>query len=576
MPQDGERRRKLIGKVLKDMGLVTESQIQEALALQKDTGGALGELLVGRNYITRDSLTLALATQAGMEVVELEGMQIPPDVIARVSPSVAQVYRVVPVRFNRGLLTLALADPTQLKTLDDLRFLLDCELRAAVSTEAGVDWAIQEYYNVQENISDILSELEETDKEVADVMPEEVSQSIDISSLEEMAGAAPVRKLLNLILLTAIQDRASDIHFEPFEEEFKVRYRVDGVLYEMVPPPKHLHVAISSRIKVMSRTMNIAERRLPQDGRIELNIAANPIDLRVSTLPTMFGESVVLRVLDRRMVALDINELGLRRDDMDGLMSLMRRPHGIILCTGPTGCGKTTTLYAALRELNDIGTKILTVEDPVEYDIEGVMQMPVREEIGVGFANAMRHFLRQDPDIILVGEIRDKETGQMAIQASLTGHVVFSTVHTQDAATAITRLIDLGLEPYLINATLEGIVAQRLVRKICPNCKEEYEPTPDAIMSLGLRPEDVEGKKFYRGRGCDRCSNIGYYGRLGVFEILVVSDELREMMLQGASTQELRAASRRFGCRSLRQSGLLAIYDGLTTIDEVARVTLAD
>jgi len=576
MAQDTERRTKLLGRIFKDMGLITESQVQEALAIQKERGGAIGEILVSLNHITRNDLTLGLATQAGMEVVELDGIELSPEVIEMVESPVAQVYRVVPVRFRNGVLTIALADPTQLKALDDLRFLLNVQVKGAVANEGAVDRAISKYYSSQENMTDILGELGVATADMAAHVPETTSQSIELDSLEEMAAAAPVRKLLNLILLTAIQDRASDIHFEPFEEEFKVRYRVDGVLYEMVPPPKHLHVAISSRIKVMTQTMDIAERRLPQDGRIELNIAGSPVDLRVSTLPTMFGESVVLRVLDRRMVALDINELGLRRDDMDHLMDLMHRPHGIILCTGPTGCGKTTTLYAALRELNDVGVKILTVEDPVEYDIEGVMQMPVRPAIGVTFASAMRSFLRQDPDIILVGEIRDKETGEMAIQASLTGHVVFSTVHTNDAATAITRLIDLGMEPYLINATLEGIVAQRLVRKICSNCKEEYEPTSEAVMALGLRPEDVKGKKFYRGRGCDRCNNIGYYGRMGIYEILTVNDELREMMLQGRSTQEIRVVSRKHGARSLRQSGLLAIYDGMTTIEEVSRTTISE
>ena len=576
MAQDVERRKKLLGRILKEMGLVTESQIQEALAIQKERGGAIGEILVELNYITREDLTLALASQAGMEVVNLDDTQIPPEVISHISASIAQVYRVVPVRFRNGVLTVALADPTHLKTLDDLRFLLNCEVKGAVSGESSVDRAIQTYYNIRENVGDVLKELEGAMEEMpqTQALPDQ-SQSIDIKSAEEMANLAPVRKLLNLILLQAIQDRASDIHFEPFEDEYRIRYRVDGVLYEMVPPPKHLHLAISSRLKVMAR-LNIAERRVPQDGRIELNIAGNPIDMRVSTLPTMFGESVVLRVLDRRLVALDVNELGLRRDDMERVMDLMFRPHGIILCTGPTGCGKTTTLYAALKVRNDIGTKIITAEDPVEYDIEGIMQMPIRPEAGVHFHTAMRHFLRQDPDVILVGEIRDKETGEMAIQASLTGHVVFSTVHTNDAPTAITRLIDLGLEPYLINATLEGIIAQRLVRRICPNCREEYDPTPEAIISIGLRPEDVEGKKFYRGRGCDRCNNIGYYGRLGIFEILVINRELREMMLHDASTQEIRTASRKFGCRSLREAGLLSIYDGLTTIEEVSRATLAD
>jgi len=574
MAQRTEKRAKLLGRVLKDLRLVTEGQIQEALAIQKDSGGALGEILVERNYITREDLTLALATQAGMEVVNLDDMEIAPEVLSRVSSSVAQVYRAVPVRFEAGVLVVALAEPTHLKTLDDLRFLLNCDVKGAVASEMSVDRAIQKYYSAQEDINSILAELNVDVEDLPDLSPES-SQSIDLQSMEEMANIAPVRKLLNLILLQAIQDRSSDIHFEPFEDEFKIRYRVDGVLYEMVPPPKHLHVAVTSRIKVMSR-LNIAERRIPQDGRIELNISGNPVDLRVSTLPTMFGESVVMRVLDRRMVALDINELGLRRDDMDQLRDLINRPNGIILCTGPTGCGKTTTLYSVLRELNDIGIKVITTEDPVEYDVEGIMQMQINPDVGLTFASAMRAILRQDPDIILVGEIRDKETGEMAIQASLTGHVVFSTVHTNDAPTAITRLIDLGLEPYLINATLEGIISQRLVRKICTNCKEEYEPTPEAVAMLGLRPEEVQGKTFYRGRGCDRCNNIGYFGRIGIFEILTINNPIRELMLQEASIQEIRATGRQFGCRSLRQSGLLAIYDALTTIEEVTRATFED
>lgn len=575
MAQDTETRPRLLGRILKDLRLVTESQIQEALAIQKETGGAIGEILVERNYITREDLTLALATQSGMEVInDLDSLEIPPEVVSRVSPSIAQVYRVVPVKFENGVLLIALADPTHLKTLDDLRFLLNCNIQGAVSTEMAVDRAIQKYYSAQEDIGSILEELNVQMEEVADLVPE-TSQSIDLESIEEMANIAPVRRLLNLILLQAIQDRASDIHFEPFEDEFKVRYRVDGVLYEMVPPPKHLHIAVTSRIKVMSN-LNIAERRVPQDGRIELNISGSEVDLRVSTLPTMFGESVVMRVLDRRMVSLEVSQLGLRRDDMEQLMELIYRPHGILLCTGPTGSGKTTTLYAALRERNDVGEKIITTEDPVEYDVEGIMQMNIRTDIGFTFAKAMRAILRQDPDIILVGEIRDLETGEMAIQASLTGHLVFSTLHTNDAPSAITRLIDLGLEPYLINATLEGIIAQRLVRKICPNCKEQYEPTPEALIMLGLRPEEVQGKKFYRGRGCERCNNIGYYGRMAIFEILMVTKAIRQLMLESASIQEIRAASRQFGCRSLRQSGLLAIYDGVTTIEEVTRATFEE
>jgi len=574
MAQDVEGRKKLLGRILKEMGLVKESQIQEALAIQREKGGAIGNILVELNYITPEELGLALATQSGMEIVDLEGAEIPADVINRITPSIAQVYRVVPVRYENGTLTVALADPTHLKTLDDLRFLLGCEVKGAASNPKAVEAALRKYYSSQEDVEELLHELDEEWGEVTEFAPSE-SESIDLETIEEMAEAAPVRKLLNLVLLTAIQDRASDIHFEPFEDEFKIRYRVDGVLYEMVPPPKHLHVAMASRIKVMAR-LDIAERRLPQDGRIELNISGNPVDLRVSTLPTMFGESVVLRVLDRRMVSLDIDKLGLRPDDMEKTELLMGKPHGIILVTGPTGCGKTTTLYAMLSTMNVVGRKILTAEDPVEYDIEGIMQTGVNPEIGVTFATCLRHFLRQDPDVILVGEIRDLETGEIAVQASLTGHVVFSTVHTNDAATAITRLVDLGLEPYLICATLEGIIAQRLVRRICPECKEEYEPTPEALLQVGLRPEDVVGKKFYRGRGCDRCNNIGYRGRMGIFEIITMNEEIRELVMAGASTGELRQCARKYGTRSLRDSGLLNVYDGLTTLEEVAAVTLAE
>ena len=574
MAQDRERRKKLIGRILKDMDLVTESQIQEALAIQKDQGGAIGSILIDLNYITPDELSMGLAEQYGMQSVDLEDFEVPQEALEMVSPSIAQVYRIVPIKYENGTLTVALADPTQLKTLDDLRFLLDCNIKGAVASEDSIDNALRKYFSTEEDVQDVLHELDEEWGEMTEFDATE-SESIDLDSLTEVANMAPVRKLLNLILLTAIQDRASDIHFEPFEDDYKVRYRVDGVLYEMVPPPKHLQLAISSRIKVMAE-MNIAERRLPQDGRIELNISGNPVDLRVSTLPTMFGESVVLRVLDRRMVSLDINKLGLRDDDKEKVTALLKKPHGIILETGPTGCGKTTTLYAMLNEMNDIGVKILTAEDPVEYQLQGIMQTHVKPDIGVTFASLLRHFLRQDPDKILVGEIRDLQTAEIAVQASLTGHIVLSTVHTNDAPTAITRLVDLGLEPYLLCATLEAIIAQRLVRRICPDCKEEYDPSEDALMQLDLRAEDVEGKKFYRGRGCDRCNNIGYRGRMAVFEILMMNEEMRELVMADASTGELREAARRHGARGLRESGLMAVYDGSTTLEEVSEVTMAE
>ncbi|MFW5923501.1 MAG: GspE/PulE family protein [Planctomycetota bacterium] len=575
MAQETEQRKKLLGRVLKDMDKVAESQVQEALAIQEKRGGAIGNILLDLGYIDGEDLTMALAKQSGMEVVNLSEMEIPPDVINRVSPAVAHAYQVVPIRYENGVLTVALADPTHLKTLDDLRFLLNCELEGAVSNEADVNQALADYYSSQEDIESVLEEVESEAEEYEELGRESRSESIDLESLEEMANTAPVRRLLNLVLLQAIQDRASDIHFEPFEDEFKIRYRVDGVLYEMVPPPKHLHVAMATRIKAMSE-LDIAERRRPQDGRVELDISGNPVDLRISTLPTMFGESVVCRVLDRRQVSLDLDKIGLRNDDMETVREMIQKPNGIILCTGPTGCGKTTTLYSVLRELNQIGVKILTAEDPVEYDIEGIMQMEIKTDIGVTFAKSMRHFLRQDPDIILIGEIRDLDTAQIATQAALTGHVVFSTSHTNDAATAVTRMIDLGLEPYLINATLEGVIAQRLVRRICPECKEEYEPSEDTLMQVGLTPEDVEGKTFYRGRGCEYCNNIGYKGRMGIFEIMNMNDEIRDLLMTDASTGELRTCARKHGARALRHSGLLAVFDGDTTVEEVARATVTE
>ncbi|MBM4087075.1 MAG: pilus assembly protein PilB [Planctomycetes bacterium] len=553
--------------------MVTESQIQEALAIQKEKGGAIGAILVSLNYVTEQEVLLALGTQAGMEAVDLDKVEIPPDVIERIPASMAQVYKVVPISFENNALTLALADPLNLKVLDDLRFLLDCELKGAVSNPEAVERAIEKYYSgQQESVEDLLSELD--GDTVLDFTTSQ-SESIDIESLEQMANIAPVRKLLNLVLLQAIKDKASDIHFEPFEDEFKIRYRIDGVLYEMVPPPKHLSVAITSRIKVMAN-LDIAERRLPQDGRVELNISGSPVDIRIAILPTMFGESTVMRVLDRSVVSLDIERLGFRDDELATVRYQIDKPNGIVLVTGPTGCGKTTTLYSALNALNDISYKIITTEDPVEYDLEGIMQVQINSEIGLGFADCLRSILRQDPDIILVGEIRDLETAQIAIQASLTGHIVFSTLHTNDAPGTITRLLDMGVDAYLATAVLEAVIGQRLVRKICANCKEEYEPSDDMLMELSLTKEDVKGKRFHYGKGCDHCNNTGYRGRMAIFEIMCLDDDMRNLIMNQASTSEIRDCARKKGMRTLRESGLLAIYDGMTTIEEVVRETILE
>ena len=570
LPQDTHVRKPL-GQILKEMRLVTESQIQESLAVQRQNGGALGSILVELNYVTDQEILTALGVQAGMDVVDLDNTDVPDEIIARVTPSVATVYRVIPYKYEGGMLTVAMADPLNVKTLDDLRFLLDTPVQGAVSNEGAVAKALDRYYaGQQETIESLLAELD--DGTMADMVAN-ASESIDMETLEEMADAAPVRKLLNYVLLVAIRDKASDIHFEPFEDEFKIRYRIDGVLYEMVPPPKQLAIAIASRIKVMAN-LNIAERRLPQDGRVELNISGSPVELRVSILPTMFGESCVLRVLDRSVVQLNLDKLGLREDDMRKISHLLDMPNGIILVTGPTGSGKTTTLYAALNTLNSVDTKIITTEDPVEYDLEGVIQVQIRTDIGLTFAACLRSILRQDPDKVLVGEIRDVETAQIAIQASLTGHVVFSTLHTNDAPSTVTRLIDMGVEPYMITATLEAVVAQRLVRRICDRCKREFTPTEDMLMELNMRPADVRGKRFCYGPGCDHCNNTGYRGRMAIFEILGLDDEIREIIMSQGSTQAIREGAMRKGMRGLRESGLLTIYDGQTTIEEVVRETL--
>ncbi|MCY2927506.1 MAG: GspE/PulE family protein, partial [Planctomycetota bacterium] len=392
-------------------------------------------------------------------------------------------------------------------------------------------------------------------------------------TIKAAAESNPVKRLVNLVLWEAIRARASDVHFEPFEEEFKMRYRVDGVLYEMLPPPKSIAVAIASRIKVMSN-LNIAERRVPQDGRIELLIGGQPVDLRVSVLPTMFGESVVMRVLDRSQVSLDLERLGMRDDDLRIFRQLIQRPNGICIVTGPTGSGKTTTLYAALNELNQVDTKILTSEDPVEYDIDGLVQVQINPDAGLTFARCLRSFLRQDPDIILIGEVRDLETAEIAVQSSLTGHLVFTTLHTTDAPSAMARLLDLGLEPFLITATLEGIVAQRLVRVICPRCKEEYVPTDEMLSQLRLKSEDLKGKTLYRGAGCEYCRKTGYSGRFALFEVMTLDDDLRELVMKKSSTGVIRDAARKRGMRTLRESGMLAIFDGLTTIEEVVAQTI--
>ncbi len=570
-----EMKGRKLGRVLTKLGRVTRERVHEALAIQKTRKVPIGQLLVELGYCMNRDVQEALAGQAGMAYVDLSKIAMPDEVRDSIASETVQAYQVVPIEYNprSKRLKIAMKSADNFRAVDDLRLLMGFNVDAVVADAAEVDAIIKKHYSKHEAVADVVSALAADDK--FKHLGARNSASIDLDELKEAAEDNKVVKLLNLVLLQAIKDRASDIHFEPFEREFKMRYRIDGVLYEMVPPPKHLGPAITSRIKVMAN-LDIAERRLPQDGRIELTVGGTPVDLRVSVLPTMHGESVVMRVLDRSNVQLAIDRIGLRPEDLELFARLINKPNGIVVVTGPTGSGKTTTLYSALQSLNDIETKILTAEDPVEYDIDGLCQCQVNAEVELTFARCLRSFLRQDPDIILVGEIRDLETGVIAIQAALTGHLVLSTLHTNDAPSSVLRLLDLGVEPFLLTATVEGIVAQRLVRTICPKCKEQYEPRDEELMELGLLPEDIGGKTLFRGKGCDNCHGSGYRGRMAIFEIMAFNDEIRELVMNRASTNVIRDQARRHGMRTLRESGLLAIYEGQTTIDEVVRETIAE
>ncbi|MCH8164479.1 MAG: Flp pilus assembly complex ATPase component TadA [Planctomycetes bacterium] len=564
-----------LGRVLTKLRKVTRDQVHEALQLQKTRKEPVGQLLVSLGYTSDADVLVALAGQAGMRMVDLGEIEIPDAAIEALPAETASTYQVVPLEYDETSrsITIAMKSPDNFRAVDDLQLLMGFKVEAVVAPAEQIDKVLAKRYTGKTtSMAMIMAELGESDSLAALAGR---GESIDLEELSQAAEDNKVVRLVNLVLLQAIKDKASDIHFEPFEDEFKMRYRIDGILYEMIPPPRHLALPIISRIKVMA-DLDIAERRLPQDGRIELTVNNSPVDLRVAVLPTMFGESVVLRVLDRSNIQLSLDKIGLRNDELEQLRSLIRKPNGIVVVTGPTGCGKTTTLYAALSELNEPTTKILTAEDPVEYDIDGLIQSQINPEQGLTFARLLRHFLRQDPDIILVGEIRDLETAQIAVQASLTGHLVFSTLHTNDAPSAILRLLDLGIEGFLLTATIEAIVAQRLVRRICLSCKEEYVPTDEQLMEMLLRRSEVQQRTFFRGRGCEACSHTGYKGRMAIFEIMCLDDHLRELIMSEGSTNAIREQARKRGMRSLRESGLLAIYEGQTTIDEVIRETILE
>jgi len=565
-----------IGQILVDLGFLTDEQLEVVLEEQEQQPGALfGRIAEDMQLITDEQLIQALAEQMGMQTISLEDFKFEEEVLEKISETMAQLYRVVPLKFENNLLTVATCDPQNLTIQDELRTFLGFDIAMVVATERDVLQSITRHYDSEaESVEKLVAQLAD-DEELKAAISALENEKFNITDAEALADSAPVRKLLNMVLLLAIKDHASDVHFEPFEDEFRIRIKAEGVLYEMVPPPRHLAFAITTRIKVMAN-LDIAERRMPQDGRIELMVGGHPVDLRVSVLPTIFGESVVMRVLDRSVVNLSLTNVGMDDNMLKSFRTAIDRPNGIVLVTGPTGSGKTTTLYSSLTELNDIKDKLITTEDPVEYDIDGIIQIPIDTDVGVTFASCLRAILRQDPDTILVGEVRDLETAEIAIQAALTGHLVFSTLHTNDAPATVTRLKDMGIQPFMICATVEAILAQRLVRRVCTKCREEATVSSSMLYDLGMKEEDVQGKTFYKGTGCDNCNNTGYKGRIALFELMVINDTLREMIMGNASTDELRDEAQKFGMVPLREFGIAVAADGITTLDEVIRETVAE
>jgi type IV pilus assembly protein PilB len=558
--------------LVKNQGLIDDLQYEEVASELKRSGAPVFQLLQDFGIMKVDDILHVMAANLGTEVVSLRDREFPPDLLKTIPANVARMYHCLPVALKNGTLQVALADPLDPARADEIGFASKRDVQVVVADPAAIEKAVDQYYGQEEteDFSEILKELG-SDSEIAREVSE-AGASDDARLVESLANEAPIVKFVNLVLFQAIQDRASDIHFEPFETEFRIRYRVDGALYEMAPPPKHLALPVISRLKVMSN-LNISERRLPQDGRITYQVAGRQVDLRVSTLPTQFGESVVLRVLDRASVNLDLDTLGFPKYLHDYMAEAVQRPNGILIVTGPTGSGKTTTLYSAMRRVNTIDAKLLTAEDPVEYDIEGIMQVAINDSVGMTFGKALRSFLRQDPDIIMVGEMRDLETAQISIQASLTGHLVLSTLHTNDATGAITRLIDMGVEPFLISSTLMAVLAQRLVRTICKDCRTPFEPTEDQLALLNLSPHDLGDKVFHYGRGCSTCNDTGYKGRKGIFELLIISEAVRILINERAPTVVLRQKAIELGMVPLREDGLRGIFEGDTTIEEVVKYT---
>jgi len=561
---------KQVTDIFVEQGWLTEEGAYACLQEHGATEKPIEKVLVDNGLLTPEQFCHGIAESLGTEAADLNSLSTSPEILHLIPAGLVRLHGALPVGASGNTIYVCFIDPFDTQSAEDLRFALNREIHPMVGWPETVRNIIREHYGSEvTSLDEVLAQL----SDVPEVTLREGNEDeFNAQAVAQEANAAPIIRFVDLILDKAISARASDIHFEPFETDFKIRYRVDGALYEMDPPPRHLALPVISRVKVMAN-LNIAERRLPQDGRIQRTVGGKQIDLRVSTLPTAFGESVVLRVLDRSSVNLDLESLGMPDYIYNYILEVIEKPNGIFIVTGPTGSGKTTTLYSCLRKINTIDTKLLTAEDPVEYEIDGIIQVPINEAIGLTFARILRAFLRQDPDRILVGETRDTETAQIAIQASLTGHLVFTTLHTNDSTGAVTRLVDMGVEPFLLSASLECVLAQRLIRKICTACRTPYEPTEQVLASLGLSPHDIGDKNFFYGKGCEVCNNTGYKGRKGIYELLKISDPIREMINERKPGVVMRQKAIELGMTTLREDGIRSIYDGLTTIEEVVKYT---
>jgi len=563
-------REKTLGEMLVVDSVMTREQLEDALKKQEETGASLGSILVDMNYATEWELAAALGKQLNVPFITLSHYEIDPDILKAIPEDIVKKYKIVPVDKTGKTLTVALADPSNVYLLDELKLVTKCNILPVISFESDIEEAIHKYYGAENNMDEMIKEITQQDLEIIHASEESSNEGLD---METSPNDAPVIQLVNLLVEEALKMRASDIHIEPYEKTLRVRYRIDGNLREMSTPPKKMQNAIVSRIKILSQ-LNIAERRLPQDGRFKIRRDNRNIDFRISIIPTVFGEKVVMRILDQGALMLDMTDLGFDEGELRIFEKYIRKPYGMILITGPTGSGKSTTLYSALSTINDPRKNINTIEDPVEYQIKGINQVQVKPEIGLSFADGLRSFLRQDPDIIMVGEVRDLETAEIAIRAALTGHLVLSTLHTNDAPSTINRLTNMGVESYLVTASLMLVVAQRLVRKVCDRCKEELKPTDEMLESINL-PIDKKYKLF-RGRGCDRCTGTGYRGRIAIYEVMEVSDEMRDLILKGASNVDIKRFAIEHGMRTLRISGIQKVVQGVTTIDEVLTITASD